>query len=236
MSEMAGTLPKRELKIGLRTREFLDAVNATGDPGRDNEAVETFLTTETDPFWLAELKKDREHLPAESPWHTPHVEQFVVDLIRLCHWHYLETENPLFVFRAIDFAQHLTAGNDHYGDWIRKYLIEAAGALANLVARPPAAEESEAAFATALKLGRKKYKNPIREAASIIEADELYDGVRRLVGIGVKTTEAMCLLANHRGISYEKIRAIYYQRRNLAQTEPAQFNASTLISSIRHGF
>ena len=227
---MAAILPKRELKIGPRTSEFLEAVNATGDPRRDNQAVEAFLTAETDPFRLAELKKDREQLPAESPWQTPHIEEFVIDLIRLCQWHYLETENPLFVFRAIPFAQHLTTGNDHYADWVRKYLIEAAGALANLVARPPAAEESEAAFATALKLGREKYKNPIREAASIIEADDLYDCVSRLVIIGVKTTQAMRLLANHRGISYQKIRAIYYQRRKLAQTEATQFNASMLIS------
>lgn len=236
MSEMAGTLSRRELKIDTRTREFLDAVNATGDPGRDNQAVEAFLTAETDPFRLSELKKDREQLPVESPWQIPHIEEFVIDLIRLCHWHYLETENPLFVFRAIDFAQHLTTRNDHYVDWVRKYLIEAAGALANLVARPPAAEESEAAFATALKFGREKYKNPLREAGSVIEADELYNGVRWLVRNGVKTTEAMRLLANHRGISYQKIRAIYYQRRKLVQTEATQFNASTLISLISPSF
>jgi hypothetical protein len=231
---MAATLLKRDLKIGPRTREFLDAVNATGDPGRDNEAVEAFLAAETDPFRLAELKKDRERLPAESPWQIPHVEEFVIDLIRLCHWHYLETGNPLFVFRGIEFAQHLTTGNDHYADWIRKYLIEAAGALASLVARPPTAEESEGAFATALKFGRGKYKNPIREAASIIEADELYSSVRQMVINGVKTTVAMRFLAELRGISYEKMRATYYQRRKLAQTEAAQFNASTIISLIRH--
>jgi hypothetical protein len=236
MSEMARILPKRELEIGPRTSEFLYAVNATGDPGRDNQAVEAFLAAETDPFRLAELKKDREQLPAESPWQIPHIEEFVIDLIRLCHWHYLETENPLFVFRAIVFAQHLTTANDHYVDWVRKYLIEAAGALANLVARPPAAEESEAAFATALKLGRDKYKNPIREAALVIEADDLYSVVRRLVGMGLKTTEVMQFLADDLGISYQKIRAIYYQRRKLAQTEATQFNASTLISLISPSF
>jgi hypothetical protein len=233
---MAGTLPKRDLKIGRRAREFLDAVNATGDPRRDNEAVGAFLAAATDPYRLAELKKDREQLPAESPWQTPHIEEFVIDLIRLCHCHYLETGNPLFVFRGIELAQHLTAGNDHYADWIRKYLIEAAGALTNLVTRPPTAEESEAAFARALKFGRGKYKNPIREAESIIEADELYSGVRRLVSIGVKTTEAMRLLAELRGISYEKMRAIYYDRRKLAQTEATQFNPSTIIPLMRLSF
>jgi hypothetical protein len=219
---MTRTLPKRDLRIGPEARKFIDAVNATGDPRRDNELVEEFLASEGDPFRLTELKKDCEQVSPESPWEPLHIEERIIDLIRLCHWHYLETENPLFVFRAIEFGQHLTARNARYMDWTQKYLITAATSLARLVARPPAAEDSEAAFATALEFERDKYKNPFREAAAIIEADDLYDAVRRLILIGINTTKAMHLLAEERGVSYEKIRRIYYGRRRLARTEATQ--------------
>jgi hypothetical protein len=222
-------LPKLDLRIGPETRKFIDAVNATGDPARDNELVEEFLAAEADPFRLPELKKDRERLRPESPWETLHIEELVIDLIRLCHWHYLETENPLFVFRAIEFGQHLTVRNAHYMDWTQKYLVTAAASIARLVARPPAAEDAEAAFATALEFERDKYKNSFRQAAAIIEADDLYDAVRRLIQIGVNTTDAMHLVAKKRSVSYEKTRAIYYKRRRLARTEATRFNSSMLI-------
>jgi len=223
-------LPKRDLRIGPRSRKFIDAVNATGDPWRDNELVEQFLTAEEDPFRQPELKKDRERRPPESPWQTPHIEELVIDIILLCHWHYLETENPVFVFRAIEFGQHLTARNVHYMDWTQRYLVTAAASLALFVGRPPAADDAEAAFATALKFKRNKYKNPFRQAARIIEADDLYDAVRRLVRIGANTTDAMHLVAKQRSVSYEKIRDIYYQRRKLARNQATRFNASTLVA------
>jgi hypothetical protein len=215
---MTRTLPKRDLRIGPEARNFLDAVNATGDPRRDNELVKEFLAAEGDPFRLAELKKDREQLRPESPWKPLQKEGLIIDLIRLCHWHYLETENPLFVFRALEFSQHLTAHNAHCMEWIQKYLLTAAASLARLLAHPPAAADTEAAFATALEFERAKYNNPFREAAAIIEADDLYDAVRRLILIGINTTKAMYLLAEKRGVSYEKIRKIYYGRQRLART------------------
>lgn len=226
---MTRTLPELDLRIGPETRKFIDAVNATGDPWRDNELVQKFLAAEEDPFRLALLKKDHERLPPESPWGTLFIEERVIDVIRLCHWHYLETENPLFVFRAIEFGQHLTAPNAHYMDWTQKHLLTAAESLARLVARPPAAENAEAAFAAAHELGRDKYQNPFRQAAAIIEADDLYDGVRRLIRIGVNTTDAIRLLAKYRGVSYEKARAIYYRRRKLARAKATRFNSSTVI-------
>jgi hypothetical protein len=204
-------------------------LNATGDPRRDNELVEEFLAAEADPFRQPELKKDRERLPPESPWETPHIEGLVIDVIRLCHWHYLETKNPVFVFRAIGFGQHLTTRNAHYMDWTQKYLVTAAGSLTGLVGRPPAAEDAQAVLAAALEFKRDKYENPFRQAATIIEADDLYDAVRRLVRIGIKTTHAMRLLAKQRGVSYEKVREIYYKSLRLARTEPTKFNSSTLI-------
>jgi hypothetical protein len=224
------SLPRLDLRIGPGSRKFINAMNATGDPRRDNELVEQFLTAEEDPFRQPELKKDRERRPPESPWQTPHIEELVIDLILLCHWHYLETKNPVFVFRAIEFGQHLTTGNAHYMDWTQRYLVTAAASLAHLVRRPPAAEDAKAAFATALEFKQDKHENSFRQAATIIEADDLYDAVRRLVRIGVKTTHAMHLLAKHRGVSYEKIRAIYYRRRRLARAQATRFNASTLVA------
>jgi hypothetical protein len=50
-------LPKRDLRIGPRSRKFIDAVNATGDPRRDNELVDQFLASEADPFRQHELKR-----------------------------------------------------------------------------------------------------------------------------------------------------------------------------------
>jgi hypothetical protein len=226
---MARTLPQRQLCTGPKTQKFLDAVNATEDPGRDNELVEEFLAADKDPFGLPELKKDREQLPSESPWHILYMEEFVIDLIRLCHWHYLETENPLFVFRAIEFGQHLTTRNIHHMNWTQKYLLSASVSLARLVSRPPAAENAEAAFAKALQFKRDKYKNPFRRAAAIIESDDLYDCTRRLIRMGVNTTQAMRLLGKQRGMSYEKVRAIYYERRELGQTEATRFNSSNVI-------
>jgi hypothetical protein len=57
---MTRSLPKLDLRIGPKIRNFIDAVNATGIPGRDNELVEEFLAAEEDPFRQPELKKDRE--------------------------------------------------------------------------------------------------------------------------------------------------------------------------------
>jgi hypothetical protein len=224
------SLPKLDQRIGPGSRKLINAMNATGDPRRDNELVEQFLAAEEDPFRQPELKKDRERLPPESPWQTPHIEELVIDIILLCHWHYLETENPVFVFRAIEIGQHLTTGNAHYMDWTQRYLVTAAASLAHLIRRPPAAADAKAAFATALEFKRDKNKNPFRQAAKIIQADDLYDAVRRLVRIGVKTTNAMHLVAKQRSVSYEKIRGIYYQRRKLARNQATRFNASTLVA------
>jgi len=219
-----------DLRIGPETRKFIDAVNATGDPRRDNERVLEYLAAEADPFRMPQLNKDRERRRRpESPWETLHIEELVIDVIRLCHWDYLETENPLFVFRAIEFGIHLTIRNAHYLDWTQKYLVTAAALLARLVARPPAAEDADAAFATALEFERDKYKNPFRQAAAIIEADDLFEGVRRLIRIGVNTTNAIQFISEQRGVSYSKTRAIYYERRKIAQTHSTQFNLSTLI-------
>jgi len=146
------TMPTLDLRIGPEIRKFIDAVNATGDPRRDNERVLEHLAAEVDPFRVLELNKDRERRRPESPWDTLHIEELVIDVIRLCHWHYLETENPLFVFRAIEFGLHLTIRNAHYLDWTQKYLLTAAASLARLVARPPAAEDAETALATALEI------------------------------------------------------------------------------------
>jgi hypothetical protein len=50
-------------------------------------------------------------------------------------------------------------------DWTQRYLVTAAASLTLLVRRPPAADDAEAAFATALEFKRDKYKNPFRQAA-----------------------------------------------------------------------
>jgi len=49
-----------DLRIGPETRKFIDAVNATGDPRRDNERVLEYLAAEADPFRMPQLNKDRE--------------------------------------------------------------------------------------------------------------------------------------------------------------------------------
>ena len=95
-------------------------------------------------------------------------------------------------------ANTLTTPKAHYLAWTQKYLLTGAESLARLVTRPPAAEDAEAAFATAFELKREKYENPFRQAAAIIEADDIYDGVRRSLWIGVNTTDAMRLLAKSR--------------------------------------
>ena len=155
---------------------------------------------------------DREQQAPESPWESPwqirYLEIYVIDQIRLCHWHYLETGNPLFVFRAIDLGRHLTrrsvaaasgaaeaikaaraetaikaaraeTASAHYlMDWTQQYLLTAAAELAGVIAQPPAAENVEQSFAAAFGISRDRYKNPFRKAFAIIEQDEIYRSVR----------------------------------------------------------
>jgi hypothetical protein len=78
-------MPTLDLRIGPEIRKFIDAVNATGDPRRDNERVLEHLAAEVDPFRVLELNKDRERRRPESPWDTLHIEELVIDVIRLCH-------------------------------------------------------------------------------------------------------------------------------------------------------
>jgi hypothetical protein len=116
---MTRSLPKRDLRIGPKAQEFLESVNATGDPGRDNARVLEWLAAEDDPARVPGLQKDDRRIPLGSSWEAPYLaEDAFMQQIRLCYWHYLETGNPLFVFRAIDFSQHLTARNAHHGgEW-----------------------------------------------------------------------------------------------------------------------
>jgi hypothetical protein len=228
--EVARALPKLNLQIGPKTQRFLNAVNATGNPGRDNELIEEFVASETDPFRVQCLKKDSEQSGPESPWQVPHIEEYVVDLVRLCHWHYLETKNPLFLYWAINVGQHLTVRTAHYLDWTRDYLVHSAVLLAFLVKRPPEAAEAQAAFAAALGFVRSKYENPFRQARSLIEDGEIYRRVRGLERTGKNITDAINTVSEDCGVSYGKAREIYYRLRKLGQTDPTNFNMATLLN------
>jgi hypothetical protein len=219
---MAGTRRKPDLRIGPRASKFLDEVNATGNPGKDNELVEEFLAADIDPFRVIELTKDRDSLPSRSPWEgTPHIQNIATALIRLCQWHYAETGNPVFVLRTIALGQYLTARSNpvQFLEWSQRYVMTAIASVGSLVERPPAAEDVAAAFASAFGFERDKYKNPFREAAAIVQADNLYGAVKRLVLSGLKTTDALRQAADEYAVSYAKVRAIYYQRQKLAEKE-----------------
>ena len=88
MARMRRLKPAAERRIA----ELAADINETGKPAIDNERVLAFLDQERQPGGVAAgWRETREPLK----------DQIILDVIRLSHWHFAETGNPVFAFRAL---------------------------------------------------------------------------------------------------------------------------------------
>jgi hypothetical protein len=97
-------------KVNARRRIYLttlltepEVATLASDIGAENDGVLTFPDEEkaaanTTPWWQ------------QSPFGGALLKDpLVLDWIQICRWHFLETGNPIFAFRALNLARILSA-------------------------------------------------------------------------------------------------------------------------------
>jgi hypothetical protein len=198
-----------------RFKSWVDEINATGDPGVDNERVMKFLAEEAKspvPWWK------------KSSWGAPPMKnQTLFDEIILLKAHYEETRNPLFALLAYRWGQMLSSEYSQKTYWVDEYMKDAIGNLLAFVKKLPMGRPREA-VAQALGFSAKQNGNPFREAQKIVEEDNIYITVRRLQegiidGKRWGIVKALKEIAKERGITYPRARKIYYDMRKLVEQE-----------------
>jgi hypothetical protein len=175
-----------------------------------------------------------------SPWATTAwKDDLILDWIRICGWHFKETGNPVFAFRAWDLSrilspQIISSRHPEAMAWFYEYLDDAAkGVLAAVDQSPKGKEQPGITIAKALGFPMGKNANPLREARAIMRNDEIYIGVRRLIDWGSGVTEAFTAVAETGVASFSTVRSVYYRIRSLAKKRRPFANAAPLVNSVR---
>jgi hypothetical protein len=103
-------------------------------------------------------------------------------------------------------------------DWVSKWLDNALGQLNVLTDRPKPPENGEHwAILRALGFSTDRYSKPLSEVRQIIEKDKIYVTV---LLHGKPVTGAFQNVADKFGLSYSKVRKIYYDMKKLVDSLP----------------
>jgi len=226
---------RRHYKTAGMSEPEIEALE--NDIAADNADVRAHLEREArgeDPFF-----DDGRPLPSwesRSAWaRSPWKDDIVIELIRLSKWHFRETGNPLFAFRALDIGRYLSVDHAEHLKWANDYLIAATTALMERIDNPAKGQPPPVSLAQALGFPVKNNYNPFREARGRLMNQTIYAKVEEILAKGLPVTGengAFLIVANDIGLGWEAVRNVYYDMRALVKRDPDTLNNNNDDTSV----